>query len=145
MGVTEIIVPASRMFLSNKDGRARGLLLDRCDEATAEVLADSLERICSTLATATTSELAVHGIDYPGIAQHEQALVMAVRALQSGNEFGYTAAMTAIVGPSAVRVMRTDMQRIALALIRTQAGRETGPFVSTGPLAAANPGTALLH
>ena len=145
MRIAEIIVPASRSYLSNQDGRARGALLDRCDEATAEVLADSLERVCATLATATTSELAIHAIDCPSVAQHEQALVMAVRALQSGNEFGYTAAMTAVVRPSAVRVMRADMQRIALALIRVVADRERGALVSTATLAVSNPGAALLH
>ena len=133
------------MLLSQQSGSIEDLLDGRCDGATRRALVSSLERVCNTLAAAATSDLRVHALDCPNVAQHEQALVMAVRALQSGNEFGYTAAMSAIVHPSAVRVLRRDMQQIALALIRTIENSGGEPSITADTLRAANPGAALLH
>ena len=110
MNIAEFIVPASRMFLSGRHGQVHDLLYGHCDRETKNVLFSSLERVCDYLAAAATTEIAIHAIDCPKVAQHEQALIMAVRALQNGNEFGYSAAMSAIAHPSAARVLRRDMR-----------------------------------
>ena len=145
MNIAEFLVPASRMFLSDRSGLVHDLLYGRCDSETKQVLYSSLERVCAYLAAAATVEIPVHAIDCPSVAQHEQALIMAVRALQAGNEFGYSAAMSAIARPSAVRVLRSDMLKIALALIRLLACSGKRPSISADMLSAANPGAALLH
>ena len=143
MTIADFIVPASRMYLSNQHGLVHELLHGLCNCETRQVLCSSLERVCDYL-TATT-EISIHAIHCPYVARHEQALIMAVRALQNGNEFGYSAAMSAITHPTAARVLRSDMQRIALALFRTLAGPARGPAVSADTFNAVNPGAVLLH
>lgn len=145
MKIAEFIVPASRMILSDRHGLVHVLLYGHCDNETKTVLFSSLERVCNYLAAAATTEISIHEIDCRSVAQHEQALVMAVRALQNGNEFGYSAAMSAIAHPTAARVLRRDMLTIALALNRLLAGPGKSPTVSTDSLGATNPGAALLH
>lgn len=145
MNIAEIIIPATRMFLTGRGELTVELLRGRCDIATKQILCSSLERVCNCLVASSSSDIVVHEIGCPCVSQHEQALIMAIRALQSRNEFGYTAAMSAIVPPAAARVMRSDMQQIAQELSPGRTGSYQKQPLSTEALCATNPGAALVH
>ena len=115
---TDVLIWASRTYLQcvSRNRPVPPVLEETFRDAGLRYMYQSLERVLSTLCVSASGNLIVHEPGCGCIAFHEQALIVGLRALQSGSYACYAAAMSSVLSPSAVRVIRPDMELIASAL-----------------------------
>ena len=114
----DIVVWASRIYLAHVCNRLLppAVVEDTFREARLLYMYDALVRVHDRLLIAATVDIIIHESTCPCSAQHEQALVMALRFLQQGSRQGYTAAMSSVLPDAAVRACTQDMRLIASGL-----------------------------
>lgn len=71
---------------------------------------------------ASTERILVHEIRYSCLSLHEQALIMALKSTQAGDDQGYMAAMTAIMLPAAARVAQPALKTLSAGMLVSLGG-----------------------
>jgi len=114
----DVILWASRNYLRavSRADEIPQELIDAFEKAKLRYFNYALVRVLKRLLATTIEPLALHEIDCPCTAYHEQVLICGLRALQRQRYVDYSAAMSAILPPSAVRLAHTDMAVLASAL-----------------------------
>jgi len=114
----DVIFWASRNYLRavSRADEVPQELIDTFEEAKLRYFYHALVRVLKRLLATTSEPLAVHEVDCPCVAYHEQVLICGLRALQRQCYVEYSAAMSAILPPSAVRQAHSDMAVLASAL-----------------------------
>lgn len=117
-GSDRFVVWASRHYLwSAIRGRpVPEFVLDAFDDIGMEYLYYSLDRVLVCLMAAPTEQIFVHDVRCPCLSVQEQALLLALRRVAKDDEHGYSAAMTAIMLPSAARVSASAMKLLSNGL-----------------------------
>ena len=90
--------------------------------ASAEAMLEPLQRTWITMAASTNSRIQLHQPCCGGASPHEQALIMAIRCLQSGEpERGYEASLMSVVPQTTARALRGDLSVIAGLIVQLDA------------------------
>lgn len=112
------IVWASRLYLSNRVNNAPSSdwLASTFDGAAERSLFLALMRVWDCMLVSSDERVILHAPECRCLSIHEQALITAVRCLQSPHGAGYSAAMASVLPMSAVRLIRPAVQNLARAL-----------------------------
>lgn len=113
-----LVIWASRHYLWSalRGTPVPEFVVDAFDHVGFEHLYYSLDRVLVCLMAAPTDSVTVHDVRCPCLSLHEQALIMALKRLADDDDHGYTAAMTAVMLPSAARVSQSAMKLLAQGL-----------------------------
>lgn len=114
----DVIVWASRVYLLSisRGCPVPDYLLATFVEAKLRYFYEALVRLLNRLMASTTVELNIHNVDCPCKPFYEQAIITALRSLQSHNDWGYKVTMAAMLPASSVHLAYNDMSIIASAL-----------------------------
>lgn len=116
----QFVVWASRHYLWSalRGTAAPDFVFDTFERAGIDFLYYSLDRILVCLLAAPTSLVTVHDVRCPCVSLHEQALLLALRRLRRNDDAGCSAAMSAVMLPSAVKVAEPAMRLLAAGMMR---------------------------
>lgn len=140
---------AIRLILSS----SRGFVLcvvqgDGCIERLKDSLSaderdvfDATTRVWDLLLRNTSERFILHSPDCPCISIHERAVLNGLRCLRSAGNAGYAAAMSVVLPPAAVRLIRPEMQDLADALMRLEG--HYAQRINAAAVAAVQPPTYL--
>ena len=109
---------ASRLYLSNRINNApsNDWLASTFDGAAERSMFLALMRVWDYMLVSSDEQVVLHTPECGCLSIHEQALITAVRCLQSPRGEGYVAAMASVLPLSAVRLIRPAVQDLARAL-----------------------------
>jgi hypothetical protein len=91
-------------------------VIEAFENADVEWLYYALDRVLVCLLAGQACEIVVHDARCPTVALHEQALLTGLRRLEQQDEAGFTAALSAVMLPSAIRVAEPPMKLLAAGL-----------------------------
>ena len=147
-----LVIWASRMHLaariSGKPEAASRLAATLRDRHERRVL-DALMRVWDTLLFTTEERYVLHEPNCACLSLHEQAVITALRCLQKPPSGGFVSAMSSVLPPAAVRLIRPDMEDLADALSCLERDRfehpDEGPETSHELYLAYPPRSRRLH
>lgn len=116
----QFVVWASRHYLWSalRGTEAPDFVYDAFENAGIDFLYYSLDRVLVCLLAAPTRPVTVHDVRCHCLAEHEGALLDALARLQRNDDAGFSAAMSAIMLPSAVKVAEPAMKLLAAGMMR---------------------------
>ena len=121
-----LVIWASRIHLaariSGQPEAASQLAKTLKDRHERRVL-EALARVWDTMLFTTEERYVLHEPDCACLSLHEQAVITALRCLQKPSSGGFVSAMSSVLPPTAVRLIRPDMQGLADALSRLERHR----------------------
>lgn len=113
-----LVIWASRIYLAEQlSSEPEPSRLDKTFNNRHERrVLDALTRVWDTMLFMTEERYVLHGPDCACMSLHEQAVITALRCLQKPASGGFAGAMSSVLPPAAVRLIRPDMQDLADAL-----------------------------
>jgi hypothetical protein len=124
-GPEQFVVWSSRHYLWSalRGTAAPDFVYEAFENAGIDFLYYSLDRVLVCLLAAPIRAVTVHDVRCHCLAQHEQALLSALRRLQRNDDAGFSAAMSAIMLPSAISMAQPAMKLLAAGMMRLKAGQ----------------------
>lgn len=115
----DVLIWASRVYLHNfLNGQpvhdSAQMLFH---SANLDAAYEALIRALAIMSSSADEDLVVHEPACPKVSFHEQSFFTAIQYLKRKDELAYTASLAAILPPSAIRLLRGDLEIVASGLL----------------------------